>query len=139
MKGNRARSFVMIMVIIAVSAFLFRIAIGRIIKLSIVQNESTAVANLKLIAAALEKYAEDYEGAYPLSLAVLAGSEPSYIDKDYSAKPDFKGYNYNCPRLDKAGYSCSAIPVKCGITGNLAYTVTTGSLLISEGCGRRNN
>ena len=122
------------MIVVAVCAFLLRIAIDRIIKINITQNESNAQYTLKLIATALENYANDNQGAYPLSLSLLTQPSPPYLDKDYIKQSSIKGYLYNCPRLDGSGYNCSASPAQCKLTGSTVYSVTTGGILVSEGC-----
>lgn len=137
MKDTRARSFVTIMIVIAVSALLLRISIERIIKMNISQNESNASATLKLISTALENYAKDNLGVFPSSLSVLTQTNPPYLDKDYIDESPIKGYNYTCPRLEPSGYSCSARPVRCNITGKVIYTVTTGRSFASEECSKK--
>jgi len=137
MSDKQARSFVMIMIVIAVSALLLRIGIERLIKISITQNESNAQGTLKLISAALENYAEGNQGIYPTNLSLLTKTSPPYLDKDYITESPLKGYNFSCPRLEAAGYSCSANPTRCKLTGRMVYTVTTGSLLISEDCEKK--
>ena len=135
-KDRRARSFVTIMIVIAVSAFLLRFAVDRLIQINMSQNESNASANLKLISAALENYAKDNHGIFPAELATLTKTSPRYIQKDYTQVP-LKGYNFICSRLESSGYSCSAAPVKCGLSGNVIHNVSTGGVLISEECSKK--
>jgi len=137
MKHNSAKSFVMIMLIIAVSSLLLRIVIEGLIKRNMAQNESNAQGTLKLIAAALDNYAKDNHDIYPASLSVLTQPKPPYLDKDYILQSPLKGYNYSCPRLEPSGYSCYAVPVRCKITGMVVYNITTGSLLIQEACDKK--
>ena len=125
------------MIVIAVCAFFLRIVIEQVIKFNIVQNESSASSTLKLIAASLENYAADHQGAYPLSLQALTQSKPAYLNKDYTSQFSSIGYNYSCPRLEASGYSCRATPAKCGLTGRMAYNITTGGALISEDCSNK--
>ena len=125
------------MIIIAVCALLLRIVIERLIKMNIVQHESHASVTLKLISAALENYAKDNKGVFPSSISVLTQTKPAYLDKDYISKSPLRGYNYSCPRLEASGYSCYANPVTCKLSGNMIYTITTGSLLVSENCERK--
>jgi type II secretory pathway pseudopilin PulG len=134
MINKKAKSFVVIMIVIALSALALRMLISEIISVSSSQNESNALSTLKLISAAFENYAKDHQGIYPDKLPVLTQSKPPYLDKDYIQQSPLKGYSYNCSRLDAAGYSCYALPTRCKMTGNVAFTVTTGSLLISEDC-----
>ena len=65
MPDKKGKSFITIMIVIAISALLLRIAFDRIIKINIAQNESNAQGTLKLISAALENYAKGHSGAYP--------------------------------------------------------------------------
>jgi type II secretory pathway pseudopilin PulG len=110
MYKKSGRSFVTIMIVVALSALFLRIAIEKIIKFSIAQNESTASLTLKLISTALENYAKDNRGVYPPQVSTLTRTSPAYLDKDYIAQSPFKGYHYSCSRLDASGYSCSALP-----------------------------
>lgn len=122
------------MVAIALSALLLRFAAEKILLVISAQNESAAQANLKSIAAALDNYARNNQGVYPNSIFALTRSSPAYLDRDYIADSPIKGYTYSCARLDASGYNCYAFPSRCKLTGNLAFTVTTGNLLISEDC-----
>jgi Tfp pilus assembly protein PilE len=137
MKDTKGKSFVTIMIVVAVSGLLLRITIEKIIKINIEQNESNAQATLKLISAALENYGKDNHGAFPTSLSALTKTNPAYLDRDYLTMSPLKGYNYNCTRLELSGYNCSASPTRCKITGKMIYTVTTGGSFISEECSRK--
>ena len=137
MENNRAKSFVTIMIIIATLALFLRFALDGIIKFNISQNESNAQGTLKLISAALENYAKDNHGIYPAGASLLTKSKPPYLDKDYIMQSPAKGYIYACARLESSGYSCNASPVNCKLSGNMAYSITTGSLLVSEECQKR--
>jgi type II secretory pathway pseudopilin PulG len=137
MKYTEARSFVTLMIVIAIFSLILRIAIEKIIKINISQNESDASSTLKLISTALENYAKDNQGIFPSNLSILIQTNPPYLDKDYIASSSVKGYNYICSRLESSGYSCSASPVKCKLTGEMLYTITTGNLLVSEECSKK--
>ena len=134
MEDARGISFITLMIIIAVVSLILRIAVEQIIKVTVAQNESGASATLKLISTALENYAKDNQGAFPSNFSVLTQNNPSYLDKDYLAESPFKGYNYSCLRLEASGYSCSANPTSCKLTGTMVYTITTGGLLVWEKC-----
>ena len=136
-KSIKAKSFVVIMIAIALSALLLRIAIEKVVELSSAQNEAIAQATLKSIATALDNYARDNQGIYPKSVSMLSQSKPVYLDKDYITQSPIKGYSYSCGRLDASGYSCYAFPTRCRLTGRVAFTVTTGNLLISEDCRKK--
>jgi len=133
--NEKSRSFVAIMIVIVLIAFLLRFAIEKALTVTCAQNESAAQATLKSIATALDNYARDNQGVYPKSVFVLSQSNPRYLDRDYIAESPIKGYTYNCARLDASGYSCYAFPSRCKFTGTLAFTVTTGNILLSEDCG----
>ena len=136
-KNNRGNNFITIMVIIAISAVLLRVIAVRIIERNTAQNKSSAQGTIKLIAIALENYAKDNKGSYPLAFQSLIQSKPSYIDKDYVTISPVNGYTYSCLRLDSSGYNCSAIPTICKVTGNTVFTITTGGLLVSEECDKK--
>jgi Tfp pilus assembly protein PilE len=136
MKNKNGHSFVVIMIIIAVVALLLRITIEQIIKISIIRNESSAQFTLKSISTALENYAKNNKNAYPDNFSLLFVANPAYLDKDYTKIPFFKGYVYSCPRLEKIGYTCVAIPLRCKLTGATTFTITTGGALVKEACNK---
>jgi hypothetical protein len=125
------------MILIAVSALLLRIFVEQIIKISIEQNESIAQTTLKLISTALENYAKANKGVFPVTLSVLTNSESRYLDKDYITQSPLKGYSYRCSKIEPSGYNCSAVPVKCNLTGKMSYSVSTGGLFVSEDCSKK--
>lgn len=137
MKNKRGKSFVTIIIVIAVFVLVLRIAIERIIKVTIAQNESYASTTLKLISAALENYAKDHLGVFPTNLEVLTKDNPQYLNKEYISESPIRGYEYSCLRLESSGYSCSAYPVTCNLTGKMVYSVTTGGLVVAEECSKR--
>ncbi|KPK98579.1 MAG: hypothetical protein AMJ95_03560 [Omnitrophica WOR_2 bacterium SM23_72] len=134
MEGHGAKSFVTIMIAIAVSALVIRTVVGALINMNMGQNESNAEGTLKLIAASLENYANDHRDKYPSDFSALTQSNPPYLDKDYVTLSSLKGYLYGCSRLETAGYNCFARPTHCGLTGRTTYSVTTGGQLASESC-----
>ena len=137
MLKSYGRSLVLIMVVIAIAALTLRLVIDQIIKLDITQNESNAAVTLKFISAALENYAKANSGTFPADLALLTQNNPPYLDKEYTVKSQTKGYNFNYQRLDPSGYSCSAIPTRCGLTGKRSYTISSGGTLVSEECSKK--
>lgn len=128
-----------IMIAIALSALLLRLAIHKIIIYNIGQNQQLAQVNLKLLSTALENYAKDNKNAYPLNTAILTQGSPVYLERDYLAISSSGGYEYDCQRLDEAGYNCSASPVNCKLTGRMNYFVSTGGIIISEPCEKNND
>ncbi len=137
MRGKKARSFVTIMIVIAVSALLLRIAIEEMIKINADQNDSAAQTTLKFISTALENYAKDNNNVFPEGLISLTQGTSRYLDKDYITLSPVKGYFYSCSKLEPSGYTCSAVPVKCNLTGRMSYTVSTGGLFVSEKCEKK--
>ena len=137
MKRNAGRSFVLIMIVIAVVSLLLRVAIEKLMIFNIAQNETNAQNNLKLISSALENYAKAHNGVFPDDFSLLTKSIPPLLDKNYLAFSSVKGYNYSCSRLELSGYACQATPDKCQFTANMIYSVTTGGLLVSEACSKQ--
>ena len=137
MKGNQGKSFITIIITVAVLAFVLRFIVEGIINRNMELNEAAAQDTLKLISAAIENYAKDNQGAYPADILSLTKPSPPYLDKDYIDQPPFRGYDYSCSRLEQSGYSCSAVPAKCGLTGNFNYNVTTGGIFVSEECSKK--
>lgn len=135
--NKKGKNFITIMVIIAISAVLIRVITVRVIERNTAQNKSSAFGTIKLIATALENYAKASNGLYPLSFQALTETKPPYLDKDYITQSSLKGYTYSCLRLEPSGYNCSAIPTICKVTGSTAFTITTGGLLVSEECDKK--
>jgi type II secretory pathway pseudopilin PulG len=137
MINSKARSFVMIMIAIGLSALLLRTAIQKFIIYNIERNQSLAQINLKFFYTALENYAKDNKGVYPANISQLTKGNPVYLERDYLAVSSVQGYEYDCQRLDATGYSCSAAPVSCNLTGKKVYTMSTGGLIIAENCDKK--
>jgi len=134
MNNTKARSFVTITITIAIVALLLRFGIENLIKFNIIQNEANALDTLKLVSTALENYARNNVGIYPVSLAILTQTNPQYLPIDYTVPSPVKGYQYTFSRLDPYGYSCRATPVSCSLTGKSIFTITTGGLIMTESC-----
>ena len=126
-----------IMVVVALSALLLRLAIHRIIVYKIEQNQSLAQVNLKLFSTAMENYAKDNKNVYPSSVELLTKSQPVYLERDYLAATSVRGYEYDCQRLEATGYNCTASPVNCQLSGRMVYTVSTGGLIMAASCGEK--
>jgi len=125
------------MVVFAVSALLLRLGLHRIIAYRMQQNQLLAQVNLKLFSTAIENYAKDNKNVYPTNIDLLIKSDPVYLEKDYLALNSLGGYEYDCQRLDAAGYSCTASPVNCQFSGKTVYAVSTGGLIIAENCDKK--
>ncbi len=125
------------MIVIALFALFLRIAIEQVMMVNISQNESSAAATLKLISTALENFAKDNKGNYPEIISSLTEKNPVYLEKDYTMLSPVKGYIYTCPRLENGGYICTAVPLKCNVTGKKTFTITTGGSLSTEDCSKK--
>ncbi|MFA4933802.1 MAG: hypothetical protein WC574_05165 [Candidatus Omnitrophota bacterium] len=137
MFDRKARSFVTIMIIVALSALLLRLAVHKIIIYNIEQNQLLAQVNLKLLSTALENYAKDNKGVYPTNIDVLTKNNPPYLQKNYLSASSVRGYEYDCQRLDSLGYNCLASPLNCKLTGKMVYAVSTGGMIITEACDKK--
>lgn len=137
MRNTRGLTFVTVMIIVALVALFLRFAIELLISWNIAQDEANAEESLKLISTAIENYAEDHLGLYPGNLSALCESEPPYIEKAYTQLGTVKGYVFNCSVLDAGGYSCSAVPSRCHLTGKKIFRVTTGGSLSEEQCSQK--
>jgi len=136
MFNRKARSFVTIMVIVALSALLLRLMTHQIIVYRLQQNQALAQVNLKLLSTAIENYAKDNKSIYPANMDLLTNHNPVYLERDFLAESSVRGYEYDCQRLEATGYTCTATPVGCKFTGKLIYTVSTGGLVMSESCDK---
>ena len=137
MGNTRARSFVVIMIVVSLVALILRIAIVQFVNFSIIQNEASAEQVLKLLTTAIENYAKDHLGVFPASLEALTQSSPAYIEKEYISLAYQKGYNFNCLRLETSGYTCTASPSRCNLSGRKSYIITTGQVMAVEECGKK--
>lgn len=137
MFNRKARSFVTIMIVAALSALLLRLAVQKIIIYNIQHNQLLAQVNLKLLSTALENYARNNKNTYPASIEQLTKSSPVYLERNYLSASSIRGYEYDCQRLDASGYNCSAAPVDCKLTGRMVYSVSTGGLIIADNCDKK--
>ena len=137
MFNQQAKSFVTIMVVVALSALLLRLAVHRLIIHRIQQNQLLAQVNLKLFSTAMENYAKDNRNVYPVSIDLLINHYPVYLERDYLAATSVRGYEYDCQRLDAKGYHCTASPVNRKLTGKMIYAVSTGGLIMAQSCDEK--
>ncbi|MFA5320593.1 MAG: hypothetical protein WBE75_00240 [Candidatus Omnitrophota bacterium] len=134
--AEKGKSILVLVTVVGVLSLLLSILGEKVIGLIVNRNNAAAAATLKTIATGLENYGKEHGGEYPDNFAVLTKGQPPYIDRDYLAGSPHNGFNYFCSRLDKTGYNCSAIPLKCGISGSKNYAVATGNLFVSEDCDK---
>ena len=145
MGNNIGRSIVALMIVISVTALIFRFSLEYVLNFNIRQQEQNAQDTLKLVSTAVENYAKDHLDVFPDSLSELVRTDPPYIEKGYYKKINVdsrffsftKGYNYDYLKLESAGYRCLAMPVLCGLTGRNAFTVDSGNAIIKEECSKK--
>jgi len=131
---KRAFALVEIMVIAAIIALLAAIIVPNFLNSKLASNTETAKANILSLSKACETYSTVNNGAYPDTVAKLATFmvvAKSYCANETGGVTSIQGYNYKCS-LGSGGYTLEASPVKAGITGAAAYTVTTGGALKSS-------
>ncbi len=134
--SEKGRSFLVLVTAAGLLSLLLSVLGEKVIGVVVTRNNAAAAATLKSIATGLESYGKEHEGQYPDDFSVLTKGTPPYIDRDYLMESPHNGFNYFCSRLDKTGYNCSAIPIKCGITGSKNFAVATGNLFVSEDCDK---
>ncbi|PIQ91293.1 MAG: hypothetical protein COV71_00160 [Candidatus Omnitrophica bacterium CG11_big_fil_rev_8_21_14_0_20_41_12] len=137
MFNQKARSFVTVMIFIALLVLLLRLAVDKLIIYNIQQNQLAAQMNLKLLSAALENYAKENNSQYPENIDSLTKHQPVYLERDYLAVGSVGGYEFDCQRMDVSGYNCSAAPLDCKFSGKMIYSVSTGGLIIAEACDKK--
>jgi len=136
MLNKKGKSFVTIMMVLACVVLLLRWGVQKIIVYNIEHNQQLAQVNLKLLSTALENYAKN-NAEYPTNVEQLTKSNPIYLERDYLTASSIRGYEYDCQRLDKTGYNCSAAPINCQLTGKMMYAVSTGGLIIAQNCDKK--
>ena len=128
---RKAFTLVEVLIVISIITLLVTISMPGLLRERMAANEESARAALKEISTALENYVEK-NSQYPVNFSDLVKANPPYLNYDYIAGSPIKGYNFTCQPFDTGGYSCSAAPQRCGLTGSKIYTITTGGML-SEG------
>lgn len=134
----KARSYVVIMLVVAFFTLFLRFFIEQLIKINIKHNEVNAQETIKLISIAFENYAKEHQGSYPANFDVLLDSNPAYIEKKYTPSANgLRGYNYFCSRMESSGYSCSVTAKNCNFSGKKTFLVSTGGAIVSQDCGKK--
>ena len=93
--------------------------------------ESAKVA-LRAIATAYESYYVD-NNKYPTSIADVTEADPPYLEYE---SIDFatENYHFNCETEDSYNYICTAIPIKCGVTGTKIFKIDNSFEIFEEDC-----
>ncbi len=132
-KINLGFTLVEIMIVVAIVALLAAISVPGLLRARVTANESHAQATLRAITDGNETYAAANNGSYADSIAALTGTTPPYLSEDYTATVRY-GYNFACDAMSFTGYSCTAVPATCNLTGNRNFTITTGAVFTSSDC-----
>jgi TM2 domain-containing membrane protein YozV/type II secretory pathway pseudopilin PulG len=117
------------LMIIFVLAILAAIAIPNFLQAKNNARESLAKQTLKTISLALEAYAVQNNGVYPVSEASLI---PDYLSSGYNKK-QIHGYIFS-EDLKTTGYLITAAPQECFVTGNKIFYMETKSKFSEEPC-----
>ena len=126
---HRAFTLVEIMVTVSIIAALTAIAIPSLLTMKRAANETAARSNVRILSVSAETCMAS-RGHYPTSVSEFEeflSPVAVYCSDLDGASSEVKGYNYSC-LSDAAGYLFAAEPVTLGITGNITYTVSTGSV-----------
>ncbi|MCM8762978.1 MAG: hypothetical protein NC829_01170 [Candidatus Omnitrophica bacterium] len=132
--------FEVMLCVVALLCLFVSFLLPHVFELRLEKNEESAQVTLKkIISPALENYAKDNNGTYPISEDALIQNNPPYLRRSYSGKI-IQGYQYNFD-LSNVGYSVSAEPYKCGPkgTGRKSYIVTTGAVFNETDCNQTKN
>ena len=129
----RGFTLVEIMIVLSVIIILAGIAIPNVLRARMNANESIAQSTLKTMSGGFENYAATNQGNYPTAMADLTGSAPPFLNEDYTASIT-AGYSFACGSMTVLGYSCTATPQNCGITGSKTFTITQGGIMTSADC-----
>lgn len=121
---------IIIVSVVAILIFLVAGALHEQRKLVLSENESAAIASLKAINTAMEKwYSRQVTPSYSsASLPTLAHAYPSYIDAEL-VKGIKKGYSFILLPVSHNEYICIAIPLSQGVAGNRIFRVTESGIV----------
>lgn len=130
-----------IMVVVAIVSLLAAIAIPRLLRARHDANELAALASVRMISAALERYrAAQNPASYPESLAQLTKGDPPYLDSAIanatSTATARQGYFHTYTRVNPNQCILTSSPVTPGVTGSRVFFVDeTGRVRLNNAQG----
>jgi len=125
----KAFTLVEIMITVSIIAALTAIAIPSLLTMKRAANETAARSNIRILSVSAETCMAS-KGHYPTSVIEFQdflSPVAVYCSDLAGATSEVKGYHYSCVS-DASGYTFAAQPVTVGVTGNITYTATTGSV-----------
>ena len=126
---QKAFTLVEIMITVSIIAAITAIAIPSLLTMKRIANETAARSNIRILSVSAETCLAS-RGHYPTSVVEFQeflSPVAVYCSDLDGATSEVKGYNYSCD-ADASGYTFEAVPVTNGVTGNIIYTATTGSM-----------
>lgn len=127
-----AAAIVVFWSIIFFLVILAAIAIPKAVDMRLSANENAVEEIVKTISGAIEEYASEHEGVYPQNESDLVNADPAYLFQAYD-KRFVNGYNFSV-KLEAGGYTISALPEDCDVTGRKIFTMTKGGALSVNDC-----
>lgn len=126
-------TLVEIMVVVGLIALLAMFAIPNLLRARLTANVSIAQTILKTISTAAENYAASNNGNYPAETTQLTDGTPAYLNENYCDGEVRSGYVFDCSfNSDNSGYTLTAQPTNCSLTGDKSFTMSTGGILSED-------
>ena len=113
------------MVVIALIVVIASLAIPVSLRARVQSNETAAIGNLRTISSAAESFrSAQNPPAYADTLAVMASSNPPYLDSAWNTGNQRQGYVYTYTVAgDSETFSVVADPRTADVSGNNSYCV----------------
>jgi type II secretory pathway pseudopilin PulG len=119
-------------IMLPIIAILAAIAIPSFLNARTNAYDSAAQATVRTISTALESYAADNNGKYPVSEDELVKASPPYLTQSYNASV-ISGHKFSLS-VTPDSYEVTAIPVDCYRTGKQIIKAKTKGEISEEAC-----